>query len=191
MAVISEKQKFVFIHIPKTGGTSITECLSDTYRSGGFHSTAKNVESEIAWEQYFSFAFVRNPWDRMLSAFWMVTKGIDGMAGPPPAYVPQRGTRRRFSFYQFVESFHGIQNFTLDQLSFIDDAGRRLVNFVGRFETLERDFQKVCQIIGIEASLPRLNPGSHSHYQDYYNTDTRNLIAIRYAEEIDTFGYVF
>jgi hypothetical protein len=73
----------------------------------------------------------------------------------------------------------------------VDESGNLLVNFVGKFENLDEDFQSICRKVGISASLPHVNKSKRTCYQDYYDPETRDLTARLYAEDIERFGYAF
>jgi hypothetical protein len=74
----------------------------------------------------------------------------------------------------------------------LDSRGKVGVDFVGRFETLERDFRHVCDVLGIEDdSLPRLISGDGLDYTQHYDGETREAVARKYAEEIELFGFRF
>lgn len=78
------------------------------------------------------------------------------------------------------------------QLDRIVDLERcLLVDFVGRFEQIERDFDHVQQRIGVKASLPHLVRSEHRPYHDYYDHETRDLVARHYRCDVDAFGYEF
>jgi len=77
------------------------------------------------------------------------------------------------------------------QKSFIYSKEKLLVNFVGRFENLEKDFQTVCIKIGVTASLPKINVSSHESYQKYYNDETIEIVNDVFKQDVFTFGYVY
>jgi hypothetical protein len=66
------------------------------------------------------------------------------------------------------------------------------VDFIVRFESIADNFCEACRRIGIPyAGLPVRNKSTHGSYRDYYNTETRRLVADLFAEEISAFGYSF
>jgi chondroitin 4-sulfotransferase 11 len=176
VTLFSASRKCAFIHIPKTGGTSIKAALglATTPIAHGLriyrHATAGTLKQGIEqasqrWADYYSFAFVRNPWDRAASASRNFGRGIDEVIG--------LGLMR-------------------PQVDYVNDAnGRQLVTFVGRFETLQTDWLTVCEAIGISAALPCLNKTSDVSYRSCYTERSRALIAARYSDDIKTFGYSF
>ncbi len=69
--------------------------------------------------------------------------------------------------------------------------GRLLVDFVGRYERLHEDFQYVCRTLGVEATLPHVNPSRHGDYRSYYNIRTMNMLKDVAREDIEMFAYEF
>jgi hypothetical protein len=72
-------------------------------------------------------------------------------------------------------------------------AGRRRVDFVGRFEHFDRDVAVVRERLGLPPvdAAPHVNKSNSGHYRDYYNDKTRNHVAEVFAKDIDAFGYTF
>jgi len=96
-----------------------------------------------------------------------------------------------FSFYTdyINEIFHqGMgQSYWL-----LGDKGSPVVNFVGRFETLQHDFDKICGQIGIaKIQLPSTNKSARGSYGEYYDENTQKLIGLKFSSDIDRFGYSF
>jgi hypothetical protein len=81
-----------------------------------------------------------------------------------------------------------------NQLDYItNDDGKFLVDFVGRFESLQRDFGTVVENIDSKrmVPLPRINASEHQHYAEFYTPALMRLVANRFARDIEAFGYRF
>jgi hypothetical protein len=73
----------------------------------------------------------------------------------------------------------------------IDQEGKIIVDFVGRYENLTQDFQQVCQIVNIDTSLPSINRSVHRDYKSYYNSTTKKMVEEYFKADIELFGYTF
>ena len=184
--LISHKHKFITIDVPKTGTTSINNAIARgdilgehdftikmSQTAGMRHATySQCIKKFPNYKNYFSFAFVRNTWDMMLS-FYFFKRNI-------ARYKIDKNT----SFKNFLELP------TLNQHSYIKGFSHN--SFVGRFENLQNDFDIVCDKIGIlRQQLPHKNKSNHKHYTEYYDDETRAIIAEKYARDIEYFGYKF
>ena len=199
--MINHQHKFIFIHIPRTGGTSIEEVFSHKARKYGKHQTLKTLEDQnLVPEDYFKFSFVRNPWSLTVSQYHFKWKS------------PHDGARRwrkkheKFSKLSFGEwvSHPFFQSPTIRSVDIAirgGNAGTFLewvkgkevkVDFIGRFENLQQDFNVVCEKIGIPyKKLPHKFKTKHKHYTEYYDDETREIVAKKYAKDIKYFGYEF
>jgi len=227
--VICHPFKCIFIHVPKTAGQSIEQFFMD--RLGldwnqdrealllqnnndpalGTEKLAHLAASEYVgcghvsqqvFSSYYKFGFVRNPWTRILSEY------------------RYRNYFHHHSFKDFVinklprPGFDDKYRHVMPQYELLYDAeGKLLVDFVGRFETLQQDFDRVCETIGIEGStLPHRNrsdkksrdlkrrlknilfmngENQHDSLIDFYDDETREAVAEYYRIDIETFGYQF
>jgi len=133
---------------------------------------------EAIWNGYFKFSFERNPWDRQVSWYHYKTKSKPA-AEKPSFEMFNRDKRRAW-----------VENWDL-----YATGGELIVDFVGRYETLEADFDEVLSRIGLrgQVTLPRTNvsKGRSGSYRDMYDDASRALVADWYAPEIRHFGYEF
>lgn len=180
--MISHSHNFLFIQIPKTSTSSIHNSLAQymkyDYSKIGRHS--KYLEAAEFYPEsknYFKFAFVRNPWDRLLS-FYFFRKTDRAKIKIPDD----------LSLKEFILTESGQIKF--NQYSYIDGFDEN--SFIGRFENLQRDFNIVCDKIGISRQqLPHTNKTNHKHYTEYYDNEMREIVAEKYAKDIEYFGYEF
>ena len=73
----------------------------------------------------------------------------------------------------------------------MDDKLNVKMDFVGRMECIQSDFSHVAEKIDSPAQLVRTNVGSHDNYRDYYNAETKKIVADVYEKDIALFGYQF
>jgi Sulfotransferase family len=137
---------------------------------------------------YFSFAFVRNPWDLVVSTYHYWKKVFAeqaelGRNDPDHAYA-----LNNFSFEEFVRAY---PMFGTDMSAFLEDEYGKLPDFVGRFERLGDDFGEVCRRIGVAADLRHENATGHDHYRKFYSDETRAIVGEVFARDIQRFGYTF
>jgi hypothetical protein len=199
--LLSRQKKFLFVHIQKTGGTSLHQALQsaipdlETFRGTHDHAAWARPHLAAEWGSYFKAAFVRNPWDRLVSWYSMIA----GQSEDPYClwkYVRERAS----SFEEFldrcidtIEDIDGTKSFLFNQLDYLSDGhGRLLVDFVGRFEYLAYHTDRLFEHLGLEApNLPHARRSQHRHYSTYYTERTRQLVEERYRHDIDYFGYTF
>jgi hypothetical protein len=136
------------------------------------------------YASYFKFTIVRNPWTRAFSWY--------GNCVSQPALRKRYGLEPSTPFGDFLAE-HAGKGALRPQLVWLRDSrGGLPLDFIGRFETLQRDFESVCGRLGvIVAPLPHARKGGGADYRQHYDDRTRALVARVYAEEIELFGYSF
>lgn len=179
---------YVFVHINKTAGTSITKALDIPFG----HYTARDKIFQLGrsgWDRRISFAVVRNPWDKVVSHYhYRLITNKTGLATHPipfPDWV-RRVYRDRDPRYLNKPKFF------MPQLDWMKSAeGEVVVNEVLRFESLSDDFDRLCQKIGREARLPHVKKSSRIDFRTYYDDDAAALIGQAFAPDLEAFGYRF
>jgi len=189
--MISDKHKTVFIHIPKCAGTSMERYLQDFefFFNGHTHTTHAEVLKLDKYKNYYKFAFVRNPYDKMVSEFKWFTNSTHKY---PLKKVKKfyHGTTFKCFLKKFFSSNVGDPYHRYDYMKILKPLEQ--MDFIGRFENLHEDFNNVCRNIGISGkTLPHNYKTETTHYTKYYDDETRQLVAEKYAKDIEYFGYKF
>jgi hypothetical protein len=192
--MISHRHKCIFVHIRKTAGNSIRNILGDCDgESSGLHfhdhlSHHKKYLSEQQFSEYFKFTFVRNPWDSRVSLYKYLANGGHGSLTRYANRLTFKDWVKRYSDRVKVNTTHTGRT----QLSYIKPIED--MDFVGKLENLQEDFNIICDKIGIPSQeLPHHNKSKpkHKHYTEYYDDETRQIVAEKYAKDIEYFGYEF
>jgi hypothetical protein len=201
--MISTNKKIIFLHIPKTAGTSVETAFRT--RVGGniimggkqtpwdYHTSVRSYEEKLPdFDKYFVFTFVRNPWDRLYSWFAMLMNN-------------QKITITDDKFHKWIlEDCHSMSSAfpkgagkmcaqKIPQLEYMKDSeGKNRVDFIGKLEDIGKDFPKVCIQMGINSHrLPHLKRGRHKPYRQAYNEETKQFVQRHHKSDIEAFGYTF
>lgn len=216
--LLNLRYNFLFVHIAKTGGTSIRSALTWYKRTDPFrfpmmicsrisalcghrigaklprHAkaiAAREMLPRNTYDRLFKFVFVRNPWDLQVSSYHHIqTEHPHLLKGIESfdQFLEYKLDPDRLFQYQFDMSIVHQYDYTVDL------NGTTIVDFIGRFEDLESDFRKICRHIGGPGSpqLPhKRKAGKRSHYRDYYCPRTRQLVAEFFRKDIEMFNYSF
>ena len=179
--MISHEHKFIFIQPKKTASSTVNGALrkyividySKVFRHAKYSEV---LELYPESKNYFKFCFVRTPWDRIVSLYFF-RKTVAKMKVPVPTDM---------SFKQFVQAG------TLIPDQYGHTEGFDNFSFIGRFENLQQDFNIVCDKIGVpRQQLPHRNKTDHKHYTEYYDDETREMVAQVFQRDIEYFGYEF
>ena len=189
--MINHEHKFLFVHIPRTSGTSIeTQFQYDEKKEGNKHwnlNDWKNYLDSDTFESYFKFAFVRNPWDIVISKYFdrgWYSSPVHGRGGQI-GYYSRRSLKFFLEHYQPAAHEHG------DGL--LDYFDPEQMYFIGRFENRAQDLEYICKKIGININKNRAarSRKCKKHHARYYDDETRKIVAEKYAKDIEHFGYKF
>jgi len=192
---VSHKYNAIFIHIPKTGGSSIAKSMglygNKSIRSAWGNRRQHFTMSELLQEgciteeekeQYFKFSFVRNPFDRMVSLYLYQNRGV-----------------KKPNFPKYIYStFKRIKNCTEKRLFYFRKQSDYLfynevcvVDFIGRFESIKTDFKKISNRLNIIFKLPHLKKSKRKHYRTYYDIGSRKIVKQFYEADLEKFGYSY
>lgn len=185
----------IYVHIPKTGGISVNDALWGN--PGGVHKSMEEyarIFSASTLQEYFKFTFVRNPWDRLVSAWFFLKAGGHHAAD---ARWAERHLGAYNDFDAFVMNWLTPENARAalhfrPQTDFLKLNGKIAVDFIGKMERFAEDFDYVKHRIGRDdAELPHKNRSKREDYHGYYNEATRKRVATVYAEDIALLDYSF
>ena len=145
-------------------------------------------------EKYFSFTFVRNPWSRVVSDYSNLRVICEYKTLLTDTTI--KDYLLCVNGYQEINHLNnrtGRGDHFRSQFEYIHDGtGKVMIDFIGRFENFQQDFNTVCDKIGIpQQPLPHRNKSKHKHYTEYYDDETRQLVAEKYSKDIEYFGYKF
>ncbi len=185
----------IFVHVPKCAGVSVSHSLFGNL-AGGHTSFEEYLlifePSTIA--SYFKFTFVRNPWDRLCSAFHFLKAG--GFVEEDKRWA-EENLSDFDDFETFVKKWLNKENIWKwphfkPQYHFIRDPGCKFdLDFVGFFENIDKDFPHIAELIGENCELQQMNSGQHKDFRSYYNDDTIKIVSEVYAQDIALLGYNF
>jgi len=195
-----DENQCIFVHIPKTAGISISQTLFGSL--GGGH--ARVAEFQLIYNKddfanYFKFTFIRNPWDRLFSAYRFLVRG--GMNEKDARWAAQFLSPYR-DFEDFVtrglnrEMIWSYEHF-VPQYEFLCLPLTKaiLVDFVGLYENLEEDFTRVRDKLGMPASVglrkDNVTSSRQCGYRDSYTEQMKGIVAEVYREDIALLGYDF
>lgn len=189
------REDVIFVHIKKTGGTSIRHALPfeeiDLGRSLKHYSARQIIRSvgRPAWDRAFTFGFVRNPWTRLASLFRYLKREnnhtVEGLDFK--AYVRQVMERNLIGWPLNLPA-------GLPQVNWLrDDSGQIKLSFIGHQESLSQDILTLASQLNLGSiDLPHLNQTKSLDLQktlDQYTPEMKSMMVALYEEDFDTFGY--
>jgi hypothetical protein len=184
--MIDHQRKLIFIHIARTGGTSIEAALVgcdwwDIDPASKHLSAAqtRQLYGEEFWNAYLKFTVVRNPWDRLVSmwatGWWHTT--------PPQADAAE--------FRTFVRQLRPHPHERYGSL-FYHEILDEPIDRVLRFERLAEEFRDLLRDVGSpDVPLPHRERRNRGNFRDYYDPETRDLVGRLFARDIEQYGYSF
>lgn len=206
---ISDSHKFIFVHVRKAAGSSIRDTLEPlsikpakklaskvksrllktevvyqkfAYRQHSDILKVKKIMPKAIFDAYFKFAFIRNPWKRLVSEIEFIKR------------TPDHGRFKKvnkisFDEYIVYQSKRGDAHM-VNMLC--DKNGILQMDFIGRFENLQEDWNYVCSKLNIEnKQLTHRKRGDKIDYSQYYNQKNKDLVSKLWSKDIETFNYSY
>jgi chondroitin 4-sulfotransferase 11 len=227
--VVSDEHEFIYFVVPKAACTSIKHALLplfdlDTtgylrtqtdgtthlqihklFYESGYLMSRRELIAELngKYRDYFKFAFVRNPWDRLVSCYCEKLTGAHAFGLGSPART-DIALYKGMPFAEFVEAVYEIPDdeadvhFRSQHKIICGPEGDKpiMADFIGRFENLAADFSVVAERIGgnqnLQLPYKHGSKARNSHlYSDYYDDRLKNLVYKRYQVDAELFGYLY
>lgn len=180
--VISHKYKFIFIHVPRTGGTAFMSRFSPYWKSIGmtdittrWHEPISFFEKFKEFPYYFKIAFVRNPWDRVISMWFVRSKN---------------STLR--SFLSNLKNRLPSDKFVRPQTYWIENGSK--LNHLARFENYDQEIsfiQRKLSLPKLKLDIVRSTPGRSKTYKNYFDKKSIKIVNDIYKSDILNFGYTY
>jgi len=177
MTIFVKDPRSTFIHIPKTGGSSVRHWMLNNVKTsramfkGSFmkdHAPYSYIRKAIKEDHGLVFAIVRNPWDRVVSAYhYHKCKDRQG---------------NEVDFDTFVKTDMRAAN--RPQHKYMSDD-----TLVLKLENIEQEFQQIQEYFNVWEPLPIKNSSKHKHYTEYYTDETRQIVADRFKTDIERYKY--
>lgn len=213
--IISEKYKFVFLHIPKSAGSSVREMLIDADKDCIHYLPIQHIKNDNLNEKldgFFKFCFIRNPWERMVSMFFYAIKEKEYLKDLKLKIESSKIEYQKKIFCEWMfenvfrsgickSDFPFVSNtsektYNLNresQMTWVYDINGNVgVDFIGNVSNIDEDWRKICDSIGLEYSkLKRINTTKHRDYSEYYNEKSFNFVHEYFNDDIRYFDYRF
>jgi chondroitin 4-sulfotransferase 11 len=203
--MISHDHRCIFTHVPKTAGKSVRYLFGLPEFERDYEPCGRNFEhafghrplidfvNESYFSDYFKFAFVRNPFDRIVSAYFYLENG--GCNEDDRRFREERLAPYKGSFANFIEDLSNTiaaPHFKPQVTLLCDGHGKLLADFIGRYESLERDVSLIGTRLELPIhKLPILNSSRHNFYRSYYDDAIKRRVAQAYGEDLELFSYRF
>lgn len=192
MSVFNISEKIIYIHIPKTGGTSIEKV---PWLEGGFNQHGDigyyinhkfyTEDPTINMEECFKFTFVRNPYDRFMSG--VVNHIYKGQL----ENIGSKEARDRVSKF-IIDNADKFNDHEVlkEQHLYITVNGEIAVGFIGKMENMQEDFNTVCNLLDKDFfKIPHENKGQRVDYSQLYTEETKKIVGDYYSKDFEMFGY--
>jgi len=205
--LISDSHKFIFIHIRKSAGGSIKDTLKPVsivlnksrkakiksrflkletnYHEFAFRQhcsilKVKEVMPKAIFNDYFKFAFVRNPYTRLVSEYEYIKRH------------PDHGRHKKVNKMNFREYIqYQSKRSDAHQIKMLaDKKGELQMDFIGKYENLQEDWNYICSKLNIASTeLSHRKKAAKVNYADYYNDENRDVVSKLWKKDLEVFGY--
>lgn len=183
MSIHIKNPRSTYMHVPKTGGESVSEWLRPTaghaWKGNQKHATFQQMKSSYG-NLGFTWAVVRNPWDRLVSGYHYYHR--------KNARILRKKNNPIRDFEHFLQTENWGKTLMIPQWKFAPPQ----TDLVLRFETLHEDFKQIQDFYKKQQGLPHKNRSHHKHYSEYYTEQWMiDVVEKHYGEDIKRFDYEF
>lgn len=176
--------KVLFIHIPKTAGTSVLSCLNKSDDPKIKHLLLKNYHDKIL-ENCFVFSVVRNPFDRFVSQWLYHTNFDDNFF-----YKKYKTKIDIFSYFDIASQLKN-KSVTWKSMSEFIFHKNKKIDFILSFENLCHDWKIFCKRLNYNCELINIKKNTRKHYSEYYNNKLISKVEEMYIDDLTNFNYKF
>ena len=204
--LIFPERKIAFVAIPKAASSSVGNYLADNI-PGGVTIGPTHMKLQYVTDlddDWRVFTFVRHPLDRMVSYYHYLKRHLTELGELDINYQALDRSEVLSGFDKFIQ--RGMYMWNVDswtpfnigfavrygepQVDYLGYRGEMRADFVGKFENLEEDFDRMCRELDIpNKGLPELAIGEHEPYLSYYTEELAQLVYARQIEDFEAFGY--
>ena len=203
--IYSKTYQFLFTHISRTGGVSITACLLQYFKDAKEllwqHAPLAMAQEKLGskFDSLYKFAFVRNPWNRFVSWYALIGQSIEQDEAKKSA-ISSPDHPHWTKFDAFLDNWSCEKIYIGDvvhpQLSqwaqLVDQEGTLLTDYIGRFESFNKDISTIFNKLSIDSQhIPHINTSHHYHYSNYFTSYGKELVASVFRDDLLQFNYQF
>jgi len=206
--IVSHQHQYIFFAVPKTATHAIREALRankgvgdweqqmlfgkqeipipNIAKIGHGHITVTEIQPLLdaqQWSNYYKFAFIRNPFDRFVSACAFLNRGNLQFKEHPTQWMKAAMTRPQFRQRILIRP-------QSEQLC--DESGDIAMDYIGRYEELQSSLDHILDHLNCpRVNLKSRNASDHAHFRDYYDDELKQAVSSFYQKDCELFGYWF
>jgi hypothetical protein len=185
-ALISKKLKVIYFPVQRAGTTTVRMALhiyiNPRLNKYDFSVTSYKRICQDTHNGYFIFTFVRNPWDRLVSAYEYCKR---------KRWEPAIKNNFKSFIKEAISPTHNTNCHWCSQLQLVP-INRLNFNLIGKIEAIERDFKIISKTLGIEMICTKAHQSKRNpDYTTYYDEETIGMVVEHYKQDIDIFNYKF
>lgn len=192
MSTYIKSKDITFIHIPKTGGTSVSRWLgtfANGERVGSKHLTIDQW-TELFHKPKHYFTVVRNPYARLLSYYFYSGERAKQRINSPKYLTKYKQIIKAYEG-GFSKSFEYDRYYSEMFLQNQTDYFNNEVSYILKTETLDNDFKQIQRWLDIYEPLPFIKKSKSVDYKDFYTTKEKKFVEKYFEKDLDLLKYTF